>query len=87
MKRPKKILFTEEELKRRQRKDRLVSGVSNFGKKMYGSAKKRIDTERKLRQEEKKIYDEAYRKEKLRQIRMKATRMAKPHKKKGWFEL
>jgi len=86
MRRPKKILFTEQERRRMERKNKLVGGLKSFGRKMYSGAKKGIEREVKLKQEEKEVYNRAFRKEKLRQIKIKARRRANPKRKKvSWI--
>lgn len=86
----KKILFTEEERKRRNRKigKRLARGFEVMGKKAMDITKQEIARQKKEMAWERKIYKEESRKAKKREIRKKARRdmkrRYKPRKKSRW---
>jgi len=88
-----RILFTEEELKRKENRldKRLARGFKKMGKAGVDYAKKEIKKQQIISQEEKKVYNESFRKERLRQIRKKARQDARPKKRKknrrGIFEM
>ena len=81
----KKLLFTEQERKMRENSlgNRLGRGLVKAG----SSIRDGIDRQVEISREEKRVYNEAYNKARLKEIEKKAGRDARSSNRKGKWEM